>query len=52
MNPRISIWEFICKREFEGRESEREKEDVVLTLANREPSSTMVEDEGDGGCTT
>ena len=51
MNTRLRIWEFIRKREFEGRESVREKGVIVLTLANREPSSTAAGVEGDGGST-
>ena len=52
MNPRCNIWGFMSQREFESRIGERERRVVILTLANREPSSTAVGDERDGGSTS
>ena len=52
MNPECTMWQFIRKREIESRESEREKKKALLTLANREPSSTVAGDERHRGSTS
>ena len=52
MNPRESIWGLISQREIESRIGERERRVLLLTLANREPSSTAAGDERDGGSTS
>ena len=52
MNPKCNIWGFIRKREIESIGSERQRKEALLTLANREPSSTAAGDERDGGSTS
>ena len=52
MNPRSNIWGLMSQREIESRIGERERRVVLLTLANREPSSTAAGDERDDGSTS
>ena len=51
MNPRSNIWGIVSQREIESRIRERERRVRLLTLANRESSSTVAGDKRDGGST-